>query len=154
MQTKLRERLQNSIDRLIDSLCFATDYFWHNSKCLVDNKFLSVQTFISYYNHNCTDFQPSEKFAKVFGLLLVMGPGQRFLTRVRSIFCGSCWVRHPWFGFGKFPLKKSNFSIFFPLDQKKSLRLGSEFTRIKGRSATYLLRVKSKLRSDWARANL
>jgi len=32
---------------------------------------------------------------------------------------GSGWVRHLWFGFGKFSLKKSNFSIFFPFGSKK-----------------------------------
>jgi len=46
------------------------------------------------------------------------------------------------FGFGKFPLKMSN---FFPLEQKKSLRVVSKGTRVKGGSASYLLRVKSKL---------
>jgi len=49
--------------------------------------------------------------------IVVMGPGQKFLNRVGSIFCdwvGSGRVSHLWFGleFGKFPLKTSNFSIF------------------------------------------
>jgi len=50
---------------------------------------------------------------------LVMGPGQKFLTQVGSIFCGLGRVSHLWFGFefGKFPLKMSNFSFF-------SLRVG------------------------------
>jgi len=56
-------------------------------------------------------------------------------------------VSHLWFGFGKFPLKMSNFSIFFPLEKKKSLRVGSKSIRVKGWSASYLLRVKSKLAS-------
>jgi len=52
---------------------------------------------------------------------LVMGPGQKLLTWVRSgqFFCGSSgvgsgWVIHLWFEFkfGKLPLKMSNFSIF------------------------------------------
>jgi len=82
-----------------------------------------------------------------------MGPGQKFLTRVGSIFVariGSGRVSHLWFGseFGKFPLKTSNFSIFFSLGQKKSLRVGSESIRVKGGSASYLLRVKSKLGSS------
>jgi len=57
------------------------------------------------------------------------------------IFCGSGWVSHLWFGFefGKFPLKMSNFTIF-------SLRVEPESTQVKGVSASYLLRVKSKLR--------
>jgi len=52
-----------------------------------------------------------------------MGPGQNFLTRVGSIFYGSGWVSHLCFGleFGKFQLKMSNFSNFFPAGQKKSL---------------------------------
>jgi len=64
---------------------------------------------------------------------------------VGSIFCGSGWVRHLWFGFdfGKFPLKMSNFSIF-PFRSKKSLWVGSKYTRVKGRLASYLLQVKSK----------
>jgi len=37
----------------------------------------------------------------------------------------------------------SNFSIFFPSDQKNCF--GSESTRVEARSASYLLRVKSKL---------
>jgi len=41
----------------------------------------------------------------------------------------------------------SNFSIFFPPDQKKSLRVGSKSTRFKGELASYLLRFKSKLGS-------
>jgi len=55
-----------------------------------------------------------------------MGPGQKFLTRVGSgqifvVRVGSSRVSHLWFGleFGKFPLKTSNFSIFFPSGQKK-----------------------------------
>jgi len=41
----------------------------------------------------------------------------------------------------------SNFSIFFPSDQKKSLWVGSESTRVDCGLASYLLRVKSKLES-------
>jgi len=85
---------------------------------------------------------------------VVMGPGQKFLTRVRSgqffvVRVGSGRVSHLWFGleFGKFQLKTSNFSIFFPSVQKKLLRVGSESTRVKAGLASYLLRVKSKLGS-------
>jgi len=90
---------------------------------------------------------------------VMMGPGQNFLTRVGSIFCGSGQVgsgSNLWFGleFGKFPLKMSNFSIFFPSGQKKLLRVGSESTRVKAGSASYLLRVKSKLGSGRVRAHL
>jgi len=94
-------------------------------------------------------------------LKLVMGLGQNFLTWVGSIFCGSDrvgsgQVSHLWFGFeiGKCPLKTSIFSIFLPLGQIKSLRVGSKSTGIKGRSASYLLWVKSKLWSGQVRAHL
>jgi len=81
---------------------------------------------------------------------LVMGPGQFFVARV-----GLGQVSHLWFGFefGKFPLKESNFSIFFSSGQKNYLRVGSESTRVKGKSASYLLRVKSKLGLGWVRAH-
>jgi len=54
---------------------------------------------------------------------LVMGLGQIFLTQVRSgqFFVArvrSGRVSNPWFEFEKFPQKMSNFSIFFPSDQK------------------------------------
>jgi len=82
---------------------------------------------------------------------LVMGLGQDFLTQVGSDQFFVAWVGlgHLWFGFefGKFPLKMSNFSIFFPSDQKKSLRAGLESTQVRGGSASYLLWVKSKLES-------
>jgi len=72
-----------------------------------------------------------------------MGPGQKFLTRVGSdqifvaqvgsdqIFVaqvGSGWVSHLWFGygFGKFPLKMSNISIFSPLGKKNVIRSGQK----------------------------
>jgi len=62
---------------------------------------------------------------------------------VGSIFCGSSWVSHLWFGFefGKFPLKMSNFSIF-SLRVKKNI-FGS------GRSGleSYFLWAKSMLGS-------
>jgi len=72
----------------------------------------------------------------------IFDPGQ-----VGSVFCGSGRVSHLWFGLesGKFPLKILNFSIFFPSGQKNTLRVGLKSTRVKGRSAIYLLRVKSKL---------
>jgi len=41
----------------------------------------------------------------------------------------------------------SNFSILYPSGQKKLLRVGSESTRVKAGSASYLLRAKSKLGS-------
>jgi len=74
----------------------------------------------------------------------VMGPSQKFLTQVGSIFCGSGRVSHLWFEFEfeKFPLKMSNFSILSLRVKKNLFGLGLE---VPG-SACYLLRVKSKLR--------
>jgi len=77
-------------------------------------------------------------------LPVVMGPGQKFLTRVKldQFFVARVWssrVSHLWFGFefGKFPLKRSNFSIFCPSGQKKSLRVGSESTGVGGGSPLF-----------------
>jgi len=58
-------------------------------------------------------------------------------------------VSHLWFGleFGKFPIKMSIFQFFSLRVKKKLLRVGSESTRVKAGSASYLLRVKSKLGS-------
>jgi len=75
------------------------------------------------------------------------GSGSFDPCRFGSIFCVSDWVSYLWFefGFGKFPLKMSNFSIFCRLGPKKSLRVGSKSTWTKDGSASYLLRVKSIL---------
>jgi len=82
------------------------------------------------------------------------GSGLNFFDpgRVGSIFSNSGWVgwvSHQCFGlgFGKFPLKNSISSIFFPLGQKKSLQVGSKSTLVKGMSASYLPQVKSMLGS-------
>jgi len=64
-----------------------------------------------------------------------MGLGQKFLTRVRSDN-----------GLG-LNLKNVKFFNFFTLGQKKLLRVGSESTWVEAGSASYLLRVKSKLGS-------
>jgi len=53
---------------------------------------------------------------------------------------GSGRVSHLWFGFelGKFPLKMSNFSIFFPSDQKNLFRSGQKVLRSRvGRPLIY-----------------
>jgi len=72
----------------------------------------------------------------------------------RSIFFDPDRVGSAIYGLGWVPLKMSNFSIFFLSDQKKSLQIRSKSTWIKGRSASYLLWVKSKLGSGWVRAHL
>jgi len=55
-------------------------------------------------------------------------------------------VSHLWFGFGfgKFPLKTSNFSIFSPFLSKKISSGWVKKYPGQGGSATYLLQVKSK----------
>jgi len=72
-----------------------------------------------------------------------MGPGQKFLTWVGSIYLPR--VSHLWFGFEleKFPLKTSIFSTFFLWIIKNLFRSGQ---KVPG-SASYLLWVKSKLGS-------
>jgi len=62
---------------------------------------------------------------------LVMGLGQKFLTRVGS----ALWV---W----KFPLKIPKFLLF---GSKKCHRVGSTGTQVKVGLDSYLLRVKSRL---------
>jgi len=76
-----------------------------------------------------------------FMSILVMDSGQKILIWVRSFFCCSGWVGSATSGFGKFPLKNPNFSIFF-LSCKKNL---SE-VRSKNTWVIYL-RVKSTLGS-------
>jgi len=88
-----------------------------------------------------------------------MGPGQKFLTLVGSgqFFVARVGSSQPfmiWVLFWKISPKNVKFSIFFPSGQKKSLRVRLESTRVEGGSASYLLRVKSKLGSGRARAHL
>jgi len=74
------------------------------------------------------------------------------LGRVGSIFCGLGRVRNLWFRFefGKFLLKISIFSPWV----KKSLWVGSKSTWDKGKSASYLLQVKSNLGLGRVRVHL
>jgi len=90
---------------------------------------------------------------KFYRVGLVMGPGQKILTRVGSgqffvARVGSGQVGSAIYGLGlnlkNFP-KKCQIFQFFSLWIKK---ISSESTRVKGGSAIYLLRVKSKLGSD------
>jgi len=56
-----------------------------------------------------------------------VGPGQFLVARV-----GSGWVSHLWFGFGfgKFPLKRSNFSIFALWVKRNLFGLGQKCPRV------------------------
>jgi len=79
----------------------------------------------------------------------VMGPGHKYLTRVGSIFCGSGRVSHLWFEFefGKFALKTSNFSIFFPSGQKNLFGSGR---KVPGSKAGWpLIYCGSKVSLGW-----
>jgi len=71
----------------------------------------------------------------------MMGPGQKFFDQgqVESAICG--------LGLENFPYKNVKF-FNFSFRIKKSLQVGSKSARVKGRSASYLLWVKSKLGSD------
>jgi len=70
------------------------------------------------------------------------GLGQFFVARV-----GLGRVSHLWFGFGKFLLKISNFSIFSLRVKKKSHQVESKITWVKDWSPSYLLWVKSMIGS-------
>jgi len=70
-----------------------------------------------------------------------MGQGQKFLTQVGLGQPSLVWV---W----KISPKNHNFSIIFPLGQKKSLRVGSKSALVKDGLASYLQWAKSKLGSD------
>jgi len=71
-----------------------------------------------------------------------MGPGQFFVARVGSGQPFMVWVK-----IWKISPKNVKFFNFFPSGQKKLLQVGSESTRVKAGSASYLQRVKSKLGS-------
>jgi len=80
---------------------------------------------------------------KICHPMVVMGPDQKFLTRVGSGQPFMVWV---WIW--KISLKN------IKSGQKKSLRVRSKSTRVEGGLAFYLLRVKSKLGSGQVRAHL
>jgi len=86
---------------------------------------------------------------------VVMGPGQKFLTQIGSgqLFVARVGSGQPFMVWVRI-WKISPKNVFFPSDQKKSFRVGSESTRVEAGSASYLLRVKSKLGSGQVRAHL
>jgi len=67
--------------------------------------------------------------------------------RVNFLWLGLGQPFMVWVWISKISPKNIKFFNFFPLDQKKSLRVRSESTRVEAWSASYLLRVKSKLGS-------
>jgi len=73
-------------------------------------------------------------------ILLVMGPRQFFFARVMLGQPFMVWVR-------KISPKNIKFFNFFPSGKKNPLWVGSKSTRVKGGSASCLLRFKSKLGS-------
>jgi len=81
------------------------------------------------------------------------GSGSILVAQVGSGQVSHLWFHWFGFGFGKFPLKMSNFSIFFPSGQKKSLQVRSKSTRVKGR-LPLIYCVKSKLGSGQVRAHI
>jgi len=76
-------------------------------------------------------FEKDGSGSKIFAFLW-LGSGQPFKVCVRL------WKTSP---------KNAKFFNFLPFRSKKSLRVGSKSTRVKVRSASYLLQVKSKPRS-------
>jgi len=79
----------------------------------------------------------------------VMGLGQKNLAQVGSGQPSMVWV-----GVWKISLKNLNFSIFSLSEQKKVYQVRSKSTSIKDRSTSYLLQVKSMLRSVRVKAHL
>jgi len=71
-----------------------------------------------------------------------MDLGQKFLTRV-----GLGQPVMVWDWIWNFSPKNVKFFNFFPFGSKKSFRVGSESTLVKGGLASYLLQIKSKLGS-------
>jgi len=71
-----------------------------------------------------------------------------------SIFCCSGWVSHLWFesGFGKFPIKILNFSIFPPQVKKNIFGSGKKLPGSK--TDLPLIYCGSKVCPSWVRAHL
>jgi len=67
--------------------------------------------------------ETAKNFETIIGIesLQIFGPSSNSSDGSGSKNFDPGWVSHLWFGFefGKFPLKMSNVSIFFPSDQKK-----------------------------------
>jgi len=85
----------------------------------------------------------------IFTLIECVHPHFKYKTRSNKNFCFLCWVGSATFVWGLeiFPLNIPNFSMFYPLGQKKSHCVGSKSTRVKAGLASYLLRVKSVIGS-------
>jgi len=108
--------------------CCEMTWFWLRGKALNENRWTHIKHFLDDFEK---DIQSDGSGSKIFD------PG-----RVNFLWLWSGRVIHWLFGvdFGKFPLKMSNFSIFFSSGSNK-ISSG----QVKDGSASYLLRVKSKL---------
>jgi len=95
---------------------------------------------------------PTQLKSIFLNVLVSDGSGSKFFDPdwVGSIFCGSGQVGSAVNGLSlnleNFPIKCQIFQLF-PFGSKKSLQVESKSTRVKGRLASYLLQVKSKLGS-------
>jgi len=142
--------------------------YWHR-KTVICHLSWNIANFLLYQLFCVTLNKPQGLSYDTVGLDLqvpVFGHGQLYVGFSQSKQSQKIKVKleknkfiyqeYLWFGFeiGKFPLITLNFSNFYPLGKKKSLRVGSESTRVEGGSASYLLRVKSKLGSCRVRAHL
>jgi len=84
--------------------------------------------------------------------VLMMGPGQKILNRVGSIFCSFWLVRSAIYWAWKIFPKNIKFINFFPSDQKKSCRVSYEVSGTK--AGQPLIYRGSKVCSVLVRAHL
>jgi len=84
------------------------------------------KTYLSTYL--CPSFISMTSLTLPPGPRVTQAPKPKQITREKTLGNKKGgWISHLWFefGFAKFTLKMSNFSIFFPLGQKKYLWVGS-----------------------------
>jgi len=137
---------------------------WHFIWLVLETGFHLVAWTITYrYSKTLFDADKMHHFCIIRTYkLVVMGPGQKILTRVGSgqffvARVGPVRVSHLLFGFefGKFPIKMSNFSIFFPSDQKKQKNIFGSGQKVPGSKASRpLICCGSKVSLGQVRAHL